>query len=145
MLVVGLLSFIPVTQADIGATHTTLVSEFASFNTPGVVDGRVEAIAIDGDKVFVGGTFTQIQDPLSNEIIDQAYLFAYSKSTGNIIRDFDPKLNNDVFALETTGDGVGVFAGGSLTLLTVSLTVAALSKSTTTAIASLVLARGLTR
>ena len=75
-----------VTLADIGATHTTLVSEFASFNTPGVVDGRVEAIAIDGDIVFVGGTFTQIHDPLSDEIIDQPYLFAYSKSSGNIIR-----------------------------------------------------------
>ena len=31
--------------ADIGAEHEALVSEFASFNTPGVVDGRVEAIA----------------------------------------------------------------------------------------------------
>jgi len=99
-------------HADIGATHTSLVSEFASFNTPGVVDGRVEAIAVDGDTVFVGGTFTQIHDPLSNEIINQAYLFAYSKSTGNIIRDFDPVLNNTVFALETTGEGTGVFAGG---------------------------------
>ena len=58
LLAAALLSISPVTHADIGATHTSLVSEFASFNTPGVVDGRVEAIAIDGDKVFVGGTFT---------------------------------------------------------------------------------------
>lgn len=99
-------------HADIGATHTALVSEFASFNTPGVVDGRVEAIAIDGDTVFVGGTFTQIQQPLSDEIINQPYLFAYSKSTGNILSEFDPVLNNSVFALETTGEGTGVFAGG---------------------------------
>ena len=99
-------------SADIGATHTSLVSEFASFNTPGVVDGRVEAIAVDGDTVFVGGTFTQIHDPLSDEIIDQPYLFAYSKSSGDIIREFDPILNNEVLALETTGDGTGVFAGG---------------------------------
>ena len=98
--------------ADIGATHTSLVSEFASFNTPGVIDGRVEAIAIDGDTVFVGGTFTQIQDPLGGDIIDQSYLFAYSKSTGNIIREFDPVLDNVVLALETTGEGSGVFAGG---------------------------------
>ena len=104
-------------QADIGATHTTIVSEFASFNTPGVVDGRVEAIAVDGDTVFVGGTFTQIQEPLSNEIIDQPYLFAYSKSTGNIIREFDPVLNNVVLALETTGEGTGVFAGGVFNII----------------------------
>lgn len=101
-----------VSYADIGATHTSLVSEFASFNTPGIVDGRVEAIAIDGDNVFVGGTFTQIHDPLSDEIIDQPYLFAYSKSSGNIIRGFDPILNLEVRALETSGDGNSVFAGG---------------------------------
>ena len=100
--------------ADIGAAHDTIISEFASFNTPGVVDGRVEAIAIDGDIVYVGGTFTQIHDPLNeDEIIDQPYLFAYSKSSGDIIREFDPQVNNSVLALETTGDASGgVFAGG---------------------------------
>ena len=100
-------------QADIGATHTSLVSEFASFNTPGVLNGRVEAIAVDGDTVFVGGTFTQIQNPLNGNIVDQSYVFAYSKSTGNIIRDFDPVLNGDVLALEVPGDGSGVFVGGT--------------------------------
>ena len=101
--------------ANVGATHTTLVSEFASFNTPGVVDGRVEAIAVDGDTVYVGGTFTQIHNPLNeNSIIDQPYLFAYSKSTGNIIETFDPQINNSVLALETTGDPEGgVFVGGT--------------------------------
>ena len=81
--------------ADIGAPHESLISEFASFNTPGVVDGQVEAIAIDGDTVYVGGTFTQIHDPLDEDgIIDQPYLFAYSKSSGDIIREFDPQLSN---------------------------------------------------
>jgi len=101
-------------HADLGPAHTSLVSEFASFNTPGVVDGRVEAIAIDGDTVYVGGTFTQIHNPLDEgNVIDQPYLFAYSKSTGDIIQSFDPQLNNSVLALETTGDAAGgVFAGG---------------------------------
>ena len=99
-------------QADIGATHTTLVSDTPSVNTPGALDGSVFAIAVDGDTVFVGGTFTQIEEPLRGEIINQPYLFAYSKSTGNIIRSFDPILNDGVLALETTGDGSGVFAGG---------------------------------
>ena len=98
--------------ADVGATHAGLISEFASFNTPGVVNGRVEAIAIDGDTVYVGGTFTQIQEALDGEIINQAYLFAYSKSSGEIIRDFDPILDKHVLALETIGDGTGVFAAG---------------------------------
>lgn len=113
MLAVTMITLSDRSFADIGATHTSLVSEFASFNTPGVVDGRVEAIAVDGDRVYVGGTFTQIQNPLSDEIINQPYLFAYSKSSGDIIRSFDPVLNNRVLALETTGDGSGIFAGGA--------------------------------
>ena len=117
LLIVGAVTPGHNARADIGATHTTLVSEFASFNTPGVVDGRVEAIAIDGDTVFVGGTFTEIQEPLDGEKINQPYLFAYSKSTGNIIRTFDPVLDNSVFALETTGEGTGVFAGGIFGML----------------------------
>lgn len=104
----------PLSHADIGATHTAVISEFASFNTPGVLDGNVQAIAIDGDMVYVGGTFTQIQEPLGGEILNQPYLFAYSKSTGNVIRSFDPQVNNAVLALETTGDPEGgVFAGGT--------------------------------
>ena len=102
----------PAAATGTGAAHEGLVSEFASFNTPGVVDGRVEAIAIEGDTVFVGGNFTQIQEPLNGEIIDQPYLFAYSKSTGDIIRSFDPILDKRVLALETTGEGSGVFAAG---------------------------------
>jgi len=114
-------------HADIGATHTSIISEFASFNTPavdpadafapGTPTGRVEAITVDGDTVYVGGTFTKIQDPLGGEILDQPYLFAYSKSSGNIIRDFDPVLNNPVYALESTGEGSGVFAGGVFSTL----------------------------
>ncbi len=113
ILALSILGATQATHGDIGASHSTLVSEFPSFNTPGVVDGRVEAIAIDGDTVYVGGTFTQIQNPLSDEVINQPYLFAYSKSTGQIIESFDPQLNNTVLALETTGDSQGgVFAGG---------------------------------
>jgi len=116
LLVVSLIAIVSpigkVAMADIGATHTTLISEFPSFNTPSALDGRVEAIAVEGDTVFVGGTFTQIQEPLGGEILDQPYLFAYSKSTGNIIRSFLPELDNVVQALETTGEGAGIFVGG---------------------------------
>lgn len=104
-------------HADVRTPHAAVVSESASPFTPGAVDGRVEAIAIDDDTVFVGGTFTQIQEALDGDIIDQAYLFAYSKSTGAIIRDFDPVLNNEVYALQTTGEGAGIFAGGAFTTL----------------------------
>ena len=117
LLALGGLTVGPHAQADIGATHTRLVSEFASFNTPGALNGRVETIAVDGDTVFVGGTFTQIQDPLNGDIIDQPYLFAYSKRSGDILRGFDPVLNGDVLALEVPGDGSGVFAGGKFTQL----------------------------
>ncbi len=104
-----------VVHADVRTAHPSLVSENASFFTPGAVDGRVEAIAVEGDTVYVGGTFTQVQMALGGEIFNQPYLYAYSKSTGAILRDFDPILNKPVLALQTTGDGTGIFAGGSFT------------------------------
>jgi hypothetical protein len=106
-----------VDQPRLQAAHQSLVSENASFFTPGAIDGRVEAIAIEGDTVFVGGTFTKIQMALDGDIFDQAYLFAYSKSTGAILHHFDPVLNKPVRALQTTGDGTGIFAGGDFTTL----------------------------
>ena len=99
------------------SAHAALVSENASFFTPGAIDGRVEAIAIDGDTVFVGGTFTKIQMALDGETFDQPYLFAYSKSTGAILEDFDPVLNGAVRALHNTGEGTGIFVGGEFTSL----------------------------
>jgi len=104
-------------KADVRAAHPALVSENASFFTPGAIDGRVEAIAIDGDTVYVGGTFTQIQMALDGEIFNQPYLFAYSKSTGAILSEFDPVLNRPVRALQTTGEGTGIFAGGDFTIV----------------------------
>lgn len=106
-----------VAHADIRTSHSSLVSENASFFTPGAVDGRVEAIAIEGDTVYVGGTFTQVQMALDGEVVDQPYLYAYSKSTGAIITDFDPILNNAVYALQTTGEGTGIFVGGAFTTI----------------------------
>jgi len=73
-------------HADARIAQTSLVSENASLFTPAVLDGRVEAIEVEGDTVYVGGTFTQIQEQLDGEIINQSYLFAYSRSSGNIIR-----------------------------------------------------------
>lgn len=99
------------------AAQPSLVSENASFFTPGAIDGRVEAIAIDGDTVFVGGTFTKIQMAFDGEVFHQPYLFAYSKSTGAVLENFDPILNKPVRALQTTEDGVGIFAGGEFTTL----------------------------
>ena len=115
LLTSALVFFGNVAHAEVRTAHSSLVSENASFFTPGALDGRVEAIAIDGDTVFVGGTFTQIQEALDGDIIDQAYLYAYSKSTGAVIRDFDPVLDGAVRALQTTGEGRGVFAGGVFT------------------------------
>lgn len=106
-----------IANADVRTAHPSLVSETASFFTPGALDGRVDAVAIEGDTVYVGGTFTQIQMALDGEIFDQAYLFAYSKSTGAVITDFDPVLNAPVRALQTTGEGTGIFVGGEFTVV----------------------------
>lgn len=83
-------------------------------NLPVVEDGAVEAIAVSGDHVFVGGTFTTLTLP-GGGTVTQPYLFSYSLSTGDLDTGFRPVLNNEVTALAAAPDGSGVYAGGTFT------------------------------
>ena len=107
----GLVS-IGASNADVRPTHDSLVSETATPFAPTAIDGRVYATEVDGDIVYVGGSFTQIQQQLNGAVINQPYLFAYRKSTGDIITSFRPTLDNEVRALQTSG-GTGIFVGGA--------------------------------
>lgn len=101
------------TLASDRPAHQSLVSEDASIFTPSVLDGRVEAIAIQDNIVYVGGTFTQIETALGGQVFNQPHLFAYDNTTGAIIESFRPVIDNTVRALQTTADGNGIFVGGN--------------------------------
>lgn len=95
------------------STHTSLV-QTDSIDMPDVLDGRVEAVAVVGSRVIVGGTFTQVQG-LDGTVYDQPYLFAFDQGTGIFDAAFDPILNRPVLALASSRDNQSVFVGGSFT------------------------------
>ena len=83
--------------------------------TPNVLDGQVVAIWQFGNKVVVGGTFTQIADSTVNggTVYDQAYLAAFDATTGVVDAGFDPVLDNDVEAIVPGTDAGTLFIGGA--------------------------------
>ena len=101
-------------DARAAVNHGELVPELARRDLPVTVDGRVRAHAQVGDRIFVGGDFTQVSLP-DGTIVDQAYIYAYDINTGAFDTNFRPVLNNEVEALETNDSGDGLYAGGRFT------------------------------
>ena len=83
--------------------------------TPNVLDGQVNSIWQFGNKVVVGGTFTQIANSTSNggTVYNQAYLAAFDATTGVVDAGFDPVLNNHVEAIVPGTDANTLFVGGA--------------------------------
>jgi hypothetical protein len=78
----------------------------AVYGSTPVVDGRIFAIAISGDTVFIGGDFSTVGGQARN------YLASYSLSTG-AVDAWDPNLNSTVYAL-AIADGK-LYVGGDFT------------------------------
>jgi Domain of unknown function (DUF5122) beta-propeller len=78
--------------------------------TPHVLDGTVHAIAVVGDTIVVGGTFSAV---VSEEGFQyrRDYLFAFGAADGTL-RRFAPRLDGPVYALAAGPDGT-VYAGGA--------------------------------
>jgi beta-propeller uncharacterized protein DUF5122 len=90
-----------------------VVSEDPVDWTPHVLDGTVRAIVVVGDKVVVGGNFTQVQAaPAGSPVLARSNLFAYDATTGTIDPNFTPVVDSVIYAL-APGDGGTVYAGGA--------------------------------
>ncbi|MDQ7909593.1 delta-60 repeat domain-containing protein [Phytohabitans sp. ZYX-F-186] len=78
--------------------------------TPHVLDGTVHAIAVVGDTVVVGGTFSTLATTAGARY-RQDYLFAFGATDGRL-RRFAPRLDGPVYSLAAGPDGT-VYVGGS--------------------------------
>ncbi|GAA3443628.1 hypothetical protein [Planomonospora venezuelensis] len=94
--------------------HSGVVSADPVDTTPHVLDGIVNAIALVGGAVVVGGSFSEVSDAGSSTVLMRDNIFAYDLATGRILRDFAPELNGPVQAL-AAGTGGTVYAGGAFT------------------------------
>src|SRR5690349_13297085 len=77
----------------------------------------VNAIAIAGDNVFVGGLFTRVRPPGKPAGTGEAartYLAAFSRTSGNA-GGFAPKLNGPVWSIAASSDKKWIVVGGDFT------------------------------
>lgn len=108
-LTAGAATAIPAT-AGTGQSH--VVSDNPADWTPNVLDGAVKAITSVGNKVIVGGTFTQVQAASGGATLSRPHIFAFDQGTGKIDTHFVPKVDGTVYALAPGPNGT-VYAGGA--------------------------------
>ena len=94
----------------VNVAQTSVVSANPADWTPWVNNGRVYALVTIGNTMYVGGTFTQVQEPNASTYPRQ-YLFAFDLTTGAISKSFKPELDGEVHTLAT--DGTNLFVGGT--------------------------------
>ncbi|GAA3351352.1 hypothetical protein GCM10020358_80730 [Amorphoplanes nipponensis] len=98
------------TPAAADMAQTAVVSANPVDFTPHVLDGTVWALAVVGDTVVVGGTFTKVQDSARRTTYARKNIFAYGLRDG-AVRAFAPAVDGAVYAL-TAGPTNTVYLGG---------------------------------
>ncbi len=99
-----------------GATElaqTVLVNPDPVNYTPHVLSGQVDQFARIGSTIYVGGTFSQIQEAGSGKpILNRKNLFAFNVDTGAILTAFKPNVDGEVTSLQVMPGGGALFIGG---------------------------------
>ena len=108
-LLVSIVAVVPISA--IGFDHGSIVAEHPRTDTPRFLDGKVNAVRQVGDRIIVGGSFSQIEDT-DGTIVAQRFLAAYNVYTGALDRSFAPDLDNQVRSIHLSEDGSALFIGG---------------------------------
>ncbi|MEV0613949.1 hypothetical protein AB0I81_11555 [Nonomuraea sp. NPDC050404] len=77
-----------------------------------MLDGIVNAIAVVGRTVVVGGSFGEVSDAARTTVYARDNLFAYDLVTGQVLPDFAPSVTGPVYGL-VAGDRDTVYVGGA--------------------------------
>lgn len=75
-------------------------------------DGPVHAIAVAGDTVYIGGSFTSLTDPATGQTVPRGGLAALDSATGELMPGWSASADGEVLALAVSEDGSQVVAGG---------------------------------
>jgi hypothetical protein len=98
-------------SATADLAQSRVVSANPVDRTPHVLDGVVRAFAEVGDKIVVGGTFTQVRQADEQAVFAIKNIFAYDKRTGAIDTGFRPAVDKEVTALQSGAGGTVYVAG----------------------------------
>ncbi len=103
-------------QAEPVLAHPATVPERPRLNATRVLDGSVDDIEQVGNLIVMGGTFTRLRD-IDGTIVTQAYLAAYNKDTGALVRTFNPVIDRPVYDLAPSPDGTAVYVVGEFSVV----------------------------
>lgn len=92
--------------------HDRVVSEDPVDWTPHVLDGIAYTVEVTGDRGFVGGSFTEVNEPGALMTFTSSYLAAFNARTGHIDTNFLPDLDGPVHSLVVAPDGRSLYVGG---------------------------------
>ena len=70
-----------------------------------MTNGRVNAVLVHGDRVYIGGSFTALRSPDGRQSVARNNIAAIDPTTGVVDPAFNPGANNEVSALATDGRG----------------------------------------
>ena len=74
------------------------------------LDTPVLALTTSGDRVYVGGKFSDVRDTATGNLVSHPYLAAFDRTTGAWISSFDPDLDGTVWDMKIV-DGRLIVAG----------------------------------
>jgi hypothetical protein len=77
-------------------------------------NGRVSAILRVGDRIYLGGNFTELTNP-NGTTVSRNHLAAINASTGEVVAGWNPDVNGNVGALAASSDRSRIYAGGGFT------------------------------
>ena len=114
-LAIGLAAAPPAGAAQPAPGHTGLVPSTPRTNTPRISTGEIWDIEVVGQRVFIAGTFSSLQNTIGNTaVVNQRFLASYNYQTGLIDTGFRPTFGGGgVTAVEASPDGTRLYVTGS--------------------------------
>ncbi len=97
---------------DLPVAQSTVVTATPSKATPNVMDGVVYAIGQVGTQMFLGGSFTTVQDQGSTTTLNRTEVLAFDAATGTVSTTFAPTLDGTVEAIYPGPVANTVYIGG---------------------------------
>ncbi|HVG65192.1 MAG TPA: PKD domain-containing protein [Actinomycetota bacterium] len=114
-LALGLVAAPPAGAAQPAPGHTGLVPSTPRTNTPRISTGEIWDIEVVGQRAFIAGTFSSLQNTTGNTaVVNQRFLASYNYQTGLIDTAFRPTFGGGgVNAVEASPDGTKLYVAGS--------------------------------
>ncbi len=95
--------------------HTRLVPDVPRRDVPLITSGDITDLEVIGNRVFIAGTFTSIQNNTANNTstINQPRLAAYNIDTGLVDTNFRPTFDGSVSEIARSPDGSRLYVVGT--------------------------------